>query len=301
MIVGALDIGSNSIHLLIAEYIDGQIKSIQRYKEKVMLGAGFDEQQNLTQAAMERCLSSLNNFVQYLNYYHVEKLYCVATNAVRLANNRQLFVRKAEQILMHPIHVISGDTEAQMIWRGVLAERGERATGMIVDIGGGSTEFARAATSESQPLTWSLQMGCVSYLEQFFADRKINEQNIAAALAAAEACLAPFLDELLPVPDAPVIGTAGTLESISVFSQEIFPADRGLIKLSQLKPLLEALKEHGTIDALPYDSLDNSRKQILPAGLCICCVIMEKLNIETIEYAESELCEGVLVQHLLSK
>ena len=247
MIVGALDIGSNSVHLLIAEYIDGHINSIKRYKEKVMLGAGLDVQQNLTEAAMERCLSSLSNFVHHLNYYHVEKLYCVATNAVRLANNRQLFIRKAEQILMHPIHVISGDTEAKMIWRGVLAERADRATGMIVDIGGGSTEFARATTSESQPLTWSLQMGCVSYLEQFFSDRKINQHNIASAMAAAETCLNPFLDELLPLPDAPIIGTAGTLESISVFSQELFAADRGLIKLSQLKRLLEDLKAHGSI------------------------------------------------------
>lgn len=299
MIVGALDIGSNSIHLLIAEFSDGQLRPIQRYKEKVMLGAGFDEEQNLTSAAIDRSLKSLNHFVQYLNHYHVKKLYCVATNAVRLANNRQAFVRQAEQILMHPIHVISGNTEARMIWRGVMVERHDRETGMIVDIGGGSTEFARASKANKEPLTWSLQMGCVSYLEQFFADRKINDHNITAALAAAESCLAPYLDKLLPVPAAPVIGTAGTLESISVFSKEIFPDDNGLIKRAQLKPLLEALKAHETIEALPYDSLGDSRKQILPAGLCICCVIMERLNIETIEYAESELCEGVLVENLL--
>ena len=299
MIVGALDIGSNSIHLLIAEFVDGQIRPIQRYKEKVMLGAGFDEDQNLTYASMDPGLNTLYKFIQHVNFYNVEKLYCVATNTLRLANNRQKFIQKAEQILMHPIHVISGNTEARMIWRGVIAERGNDQTGLVIDIGGGSTEFARASELNNDPKTWSLQMGCVSYLEQFFTDHKINDHNIQSALAAAEECLATFVKELLPVPDAQAIGTAGTIESISVFCREIFPEDNGLIKFSQLAPLLDALKQHGSIEALPYDSLDDSRKQILPAGLCICCVIMEQLNIATIEYAESELCEGVLVEHLL--
>lgn len=298
MIVAALDIGSNSIRLLIAESTQDGLQSIRSFKEKVKLGAGLDTHNKLTDQAMDRGLDSLNRFVKQLNTHQVEKLFCVATNAIRLANNRREFIQMAEQTLMHPIHVISGDTEAELIWKGIIAERTASGTGLVIDIGGGSTEFAVSEKQNKKPLTLSLQMGCVSYSQAYIRDGKLTERNFHNAITAAKLTLVPYIEQLLPLPSAPTIGAAGTLESISLLGREMFPHANGVIEVQQLDEMIDRLIKHGDTSNLPYHSLDENRKQILPAGICICKGIMEQLDLDRIEIAHAELCEGVLVENL---
>ena len=298
MIVAALDIGSNSIRLLIAESTPDGLEIICSFKEKVKLGAGLDDQNQLTEQAIGRGRKSLGRLLKHLNDHQVEKLFCVATNAIRLANNRRDFIQMAEQTLMHPVHVISGDTEAELIWKGIEAERMTTGTGLVVDIGGGSTEFAVAAEGSDKLITLSLQMGCVSYSLAHIRDGKLTKRNFQNAIAAAKSMLAPHVQQLLPLPDAPTIGAAGTLESISLLSREMFPSAKGVIEIHQLDDMIDRLIEHGDTSNLPYHSLDENRKQILPAGICICKAIMEDLSIDEIVIAKAELCEGVLVESL---
>ncbi len=298
MIVAALDIGSNSIRLLIAEVTSDGLQIIRSFKEKVKLGAGLDLDNQLTNQAMTRGLKSLERFVKHLNTHQVERLFCVATNAIRLANNRLDFIQHAEQTLMHRIHVISGDTEAALIWKGIMAEREASSTGLVIDIGGGSTEFALARSELEQPYTLSLQMGCVSYSQKYIRDGELNLRNFDQAIAAAKLTLGDHCDGLLPLPDLPTIGAAGTIESISLLGREMFPHADGVIEIQQLEHMLQRLIQHGTTDNLPYQTLDENRRQILPAGICICKAIMETLAIERIEIAQAELCEGVLVDNL---
>ena len=298
MIVAALDIGSNSIRLLIAESTPDGLEIIRSFKEKVKLGAGLDTQNQLTEQAIDRGRESLGRLLKHLNIHHVEKLFCVATNAIRLANNRRDFIQMAEQTLMHPVHVISGDTEAELIWKGIVAERTTAGTGLVVDIGGGSTEFAVAVESANKPLTLSLQMGCVSYSLAHIPDGKLTERNFDNAITAAKAMLAPHVEQLIPLPKASTIGAAGTLESISLLGREMYPHANGVIEIHQLDDMIKRLIQHGDAAKLPYHSLDENRKQILPAGICICKAIMEELSIEEIIIAKAELCEGVLVENL---
>ena len=140
-LLAAIDLGSNSFHLAIARLDHGEVRRIDSLSEKVQLGAGFDAQQNLTPEAQTRALACLARFAQRLQAIPLRYLRIVATNALRQANNSAQFIEKAEHILKKRIEIVAGREEARLIYLGVshtLAEEGRR---LVVDIGGGSTEF----------------------------------------------------------------------------------------------------------------------------------------------------------------
>ena len=183
-LLAAIDLGSNSFHLAIARLDHGEVRRIDSLSEKVQLGAGFDAQQNLTPEAQTRALACLARFAQRLQAIPLRYLRIVATNALRQANNSAQFIEKAEHILKKRIEIVAGREEARLIYLGVshtLAEEGRR---LVVDIGGGSTEFIIGENFE--PLaTESLQMGCVAYTQRFFADGHISAKALDKATMAA--------------------------------------------------------------------------------------------------------------------
>ena len=140
-LMAAVDLGSNSFHLAIARLDHGVIRVTESLSEKVQLAAGLDADGNLNEAAQERGLACLSRFAQQLHGVEPKRMRIVATNALRVAKNARDFVRRAEAILNHPIEIIAGREEARLIYVGVsqtLASDGKR---LVVDIGGGSTEF----------------------------------------------------------------------------------------------------------------------------------------------------------------
>jgi len=170
--IAALDLGSNSFHMVLARTSNGEMRILERLGEKVQLAAGIDENRLLDEAAMQRGLDCLRRFAQMVNHLPQGAVRIVGTNALREARNRATFIRRAEEIINHQVEVISGREEARLIYLGVShtvpASQGRR---LVADIGGGSTEFIIGEGFESQ-LRESLQMGCVSYTQRFFRDRR---------------------------------------------------------------------------------------------------------------------------------
>jgi exopolyphosphatase/guanosine-5'-triphosphate,3'-diphosphate pyrophosphatase len=156
-LLAAIDLGSNSFHLAIARLDHGEVRRIDSLSDKVQLGAGLDKDKNLTPEAQERALACLARFAQRLQSIPLKRLRIVATNALRQANNSATFIEQAERILKKRIEIVAGREEARLIYLGVsqtLADEGRR---LVVDIGGGSTEFIIGENFE--PLaTESLQM-----------------------------------------------------------------------------------------------------------------------------------------------
>ena len=139
--VAAIDLGSNSFHLAIAKLDHGELRRIDSLSEKVQLAAGLDEDNNLTEHSQQRALACLARFAQRLQAIPPKRLRIVATNALRQANNAKHLMEQAEQILNQRIEIIAGREEARLIYLGVSQTMVAEGRQLVVDIGGGSTEF----------------------------------------------------------------------------------------------------------------------------------------------------------------
>jgi exopolyphosphatase/guanosine-5'-triphosphate,3'-diphosphate pyrophosphatase len=161
--VAAVDLGSNSFHMVIARVVDGHLHVIDRMRERVQLAAGLSQDGSVNEEAEARALACLQRFGQRLNGMPADRVLAVGTNTFRKAKNRRAFLRKCETVLGHEIDVLPGREEARILFRGVAhdlpAMEGRR---LVVDIGGGSTECILGHAEEPQR-TDSMQMGCVSW------------------------------------------------------------------------------------------------------------------------------------------
>ena len=211
-LLAAIDMGSNSFHLAIARLDHGEVRKVASMSEKVQLAAGLDEHNLLSEEAIQRGLACLRRFVARLDAVPRSRLRIVATNALRQAENAEVFIEQAMAILPKPIEIIAGREEARLIYLGVsqtLAAEGRR---LVVDIGGGSTEFIIGEGFE--PLeTESLQMGCVAYTQQFFADGVISPRAFERAYAAACKELLAIRSGYQAVGWDSVVGSSGTIKA----------------------------------------------------------------------------------------
>ena len=162
-VLAAIDMGSNSFHMVVARLVHGEIRTLEKMGEKVQLGAGLDQYNRLTEEAQERALACLGRFAQRLKGMPPEAVQIVGTNALRVARNAHQFMTRAEEVLGYPVEIIAGREEARLIYLGVSHtlsdDIGRR---LVIDIGGGSTEFIIGERFEPQELE-SLHMGCVSF------------------------------------------------------------------------------------------------------------------------------------------
>ncbi|MDO9320895.1 MAG: exopolyphosphatase, partial [Pseudomonas sp.] len=172
--IAAIDLGSNSFHMVLAKADHGEIRILERLGEKVQLAAGLDDQRLLSEEAIQRGLDCLRRFGQLITGLPEGAVRIVGTNALREARNCADFIRRAEEILGHPVEVISGREEARLIYLGVSHSSADTpGKRLVVDIGGGSTEFIIGQRFEPL-LRESLQMGCVSFTQRYFRDGKIT-------------------------------------------------------------------------------------------------------------------------------
>jgi exopolyphosphatase/guanosine-5'-triphosphate,3'-diphosphate pyrophosphatase len=183
--IAAVDLGSNSFRLEVGRVVDDQIYSLDSLKETVRLASGLTREKRLGDEAQQRGLDALGRFAERLRGFAPESVRAVATNTLRVARNAGDFIQRAEAALGFPIEVIGGREEARLIYVGVMhAVPPGRAKRLVVDIGGGSTEFVIGRKSEPL-LMESLFMGCVSHSMRFFPDGGTDKKAFAEAEIAA--------------------------------------------------------------------------------------------------------------------
>ena len=217
----AIDLGSNSFHMIVARRTGVGINVTDRLRSPVRLAAGLTEDGKLSSEAQERALSCLTQFGQRLRDLPATQVRAVGTNALRQAKKAVGFLEKAEKALGHRIEIIPGIEEARLIYLGVshsIADDHRRR--IVVDIGGGSTECILG--SDYKPITrHSLYMGCVSYTKRFFPDGLLNRGNYERAKIAAEQEFQPLVQSFSNFGWRDAIGSSGTLCGI----QEILEAN----------------------------------------------------------------------------
>ena len=292
--LAAIDIGSNSFHMVIAELCDGGLKPLDLRGKKVQLGAGM-KHGLLADDAIVRGLSCLRGFADVLQEWSVDAVKVVATNALRIASNRQLFTEAAEQLLGCTIHIINGEEEARLVYLGVQqGQVGSRAGRLVIDIGGGSTELitGRGASIRSAE---SLQLGCVSFL-RYFPDDKINEDCFNHAYQVA-------VDQLQATRQRinnqwqECIGSSGTLLAIEQVMIQLGLSEGGIHRQGLLG-LKEKLLAFHNFDEVSFQGLRESRKDVFASGLAITLALFDVLDIETMTLSDAALREGVLIDML---
>lgn len=292
-VIAAIDLGSNSFHMVVAHNHNGQIKIIDRLKEMVRLGTGLKQTRELDPAVVESALVCLRRFGQRLRDMHADSVRVIATNALRSTKNPKNFLKQAQQALGYSVEIISGIEEARLIYKGTMyaISRPEEKR-LVVDIGGGSTEIIVGQGHHPIHME-SLFMGCVSYSERYFKDQKITDKGFEKAGIAATQQLRPIIKKFIRAGWDIELGTSGTIKSIAQIAQQKSTIHRGLC-LQDLYTLREILISHEHVDAVDFPGIKRERVVVLSGGLAILIAIFENLNLDLLNFSEGALREGVL-------
>jgi exopolyphosphatase / guanosine-5'-triphosphate,3'-diphosphate pyrophosphatase len=291
-VIAAVDLGSNSFHMVVARYSHGQLIIQDRLREMVRLAAGLDEQGRLSREAIEAALRCLERFGQRLRDMNAGSVRVVGTNTLRKAKRKGAFLDRAREALGHPIEVISGIEEARLIYLGVAntmpSEPGRR---LVADIGGGSTEIIIGEGLNTKRLE-SLHMGCVSMSSQFFGDGTITEKRVKKARIAARLELEPVQATFKNYGWDHVVGSSGTIRSIS----DVIRARGGdsVITPGAVEALIEQALRAGDVAKLHLPGLSEERIPVFAGGLAILSEILHVLDIKSMRAAEGALREGLL-------
>jgi exopolyphosphatase / guanosine-5'-triphosphate,3'-diphosphate pyrophosphatase len=292
-VLAAVDLGSNSFHLVVARYTHGQLVVIDRLREMVRLGGGIDEDGRIDRDTAERALACLDRFGQRLREMHARDVRVVGTNALRVARRKQAFLERARAALGHPIEIISGLEEARLIYSGVAHTTPARAgRRLAIDIGGGSTELIIGEAFEPRELA-SLAVGCVTFTQRFFADGRISGKRVQRALLAVQAELDPIKEAFLRQGWEQAVGSSGTIRSIFDCIRELDP-DAQAITAKGLVKLLQAVQSAAQIRELAFASLNAERQPVFAAGVVILSQLFDSLGLRELHPVEGALRDGLL-------
>lgn len=291
--LAAIDMGSNSFHMVVARLVHGEIRTVEKMGEKVQLGAGLDQYNRLTEAAQQRALECLSRFAQRLQGMPAAGVQIVGTNALRVARNAHEFIARAEDVLGYPVEVIAGREEARLIYLGVshtLADdSGKR---LVIDIGGGSTEFIIGQRFEPQELE-SLHMGCVSFRNRYFPDGKISRRQMDKAIIHAEQELQNIRQHYRQVGWQSAVGSSGSIKAIANVLAALKITD-GTITRTAMEELRKRLVDMGKVEKLAELGVRQDRQSIFPAGFAILLAAFRSLDIDAMTFADGALREGLL-------
>jgi len=291
--VAAVDLGSNSFHLVVAQVDHGGIKVIDRLRERVALAEGLGDDRKLSSEAIERALACLARFGQRLKGLPPGAVRAVGTNTLRRAANARSVLSKLEEALGFPIEVIPGREEARLIYLGVihsLSDDSERR--LVVDIGGGSTELILGEGFDSIE-TDSLQMGCVGWSRRFFASGELTREAMRKARIAAGQELQTLARRYRSLGWQTCLGSSGTIVAV----EEILRANgwsEGGIAQKGLRKLRKALYAAAHVDKLELLGLQADRAPVLAGGIAILSAVVDALEVDRMAASPGALREGLL-------
>lgn len=292
--IAAVDLGSNSFHLVVARIIDGDIQLLHREKQRVHLAQGLNADFILSEEAIERGLKALAQFADTLASFTCDSVRVIATFTLRRAKNSATFIRRAKTVFPFPIEVVSGQEEARIIYQGVAHFEHFTDNRLVIDIGGGSTEFVIG--SGQQPLSLSSRnIGCVSYGNDYFSQGRISEKRFNRAILHAEQELEHIANQFKNIGWQRALGTSGTVKAV----RDILVAlgfSHENIELSHLETLKAYLLQFTNCNELTIPGLTDDRKLLICSGLAILIAAFKQLQIERLSYIDAALREGILYE-----
>lgn len=286
----ALDLGSNSFHLLVAWDRPGRLQVIDRHREVVRLASGLEQTGRLNRRSMVVALRALERIGQRIRNLPRHNVRVVGTNALRTATNRDEFITAAEKMLEQKVEVISGREEARLIYLGALAsiENGTDRR-LVIDIGGGSTEIIFG--HEHHPrIMESLRMGCISMTDRWFEDGKITSKRMDRAITHARQEVEVVEQAFRSLESDITVGTSGTI----LATQTAIGAKSALsITLEAIEQLESHLVKRGHTDKI-VGLVNKDRAPLFPAGLAILKALFLSLDLKSMQVSIGALREGLL-------
>ncbi|MBS3800035.1 MAG: Ppx/GppA family phosphatase [Thioalkalivibrio sp.] len=292
--VAAVDLGSNSFHMIVARRQDGEVLKVDRLKEMVRLASGLNQWNRLDPDVAQRALDCLERFGQRLRQLPRGHARVVGTNTLRKMRDSQHFLRAAEEALGHPVEIIAGREEARLIYLGVahtLADDSGRR--LVVDIGGGSTEFIIGERFEPI-LAESLAMGCVTFTRQYFGSGKITRKAFAAAELRAGRELQPIAAAYRETGWEQALGASGTILALDRMVHEADLDTAPGLGQAALSRLRDRMIKQGRIENLNLPGLSADRIPVIAGGLAVLLGAFEALGIERMHPSDGALREGVV-------
>jgi exopolyphosphatase/guanosine-5'-triphosphate,3'-diphosphate pyrophosphatase len=289
----AVDLGSNSFHLLVARREHGELRVLDRIREMVRLGGGLDEEGNLDDETQDRALACLARFGQRLRGIPRDNIRAVGTQTFRRLKNTNSYLMIAETALDCPIDIIGGREEARLIYLGVSqGVSGHTERRLVIDIGGGSTELVIGEGAVPLEME-SVQYGCVSVTRRFFKDVKLTRKRWKTAVRTVMADLQEMQWLYRELGWATAIGSSGTIRAVAEICRRQNWSERG-ISAESLVLLRDKLVEFGQIDKVQLPGLSERRHPVLIGGLVILAACFKSLGLKTMTVSPYALREGVL-------
>ncbi|CUU24890.1 exopolyphosphatase [Duffyella gerundensis] len=290
----AIDLGSNSFHMVIARVVDGAMQVLGRLKQRVHLADGLGADNVLSEEAMERGLSCLALFAERLQGFSAANVTIVGTHTLRQAVNAEAFLQRAADVIPYPIEVISGHEEARLIFMGVEHTQPEKGRKLVIDIGGGSTELVIGEDFEPK-LVESRRMGCVSFAQLYFPRGEISKENFRRARLAATQKLETLAWQYRLLGWQYALGASGTIKAACEVLLAMGEKDK-LITVERLQMLYDEVIKYKSFDALSLPGLSEERKGVFVPGLAILCGVFDALAIRELRLSDGALREGVLYE-----
>ena len=291
--LAAIDLGSNSFRLEIGRFEHEQLQRVEYIKETVRQGNGLDKDRNLSLEAMQRGWDCLARFSERLTGFNKKQVRVVATQTLREARNRDVFLTSGEEILGFPIDVISGKEEARLIYLGVshlLPQSLERR--LVIDIGGRSTELILGKGYTAQTME-SYRVGSVTWSMKYFADGEVSKEAFHLAEVAAKAVLDEALSIYAKRHWDNVYGSSGTVGAIGDILVGLGYSAHEISRTGLLQ-VKEILQKSGRMDRVRLDGLRDDRRAVLCGGLAVLSALFDLLDIDTLLVADGALRQGVL-------
>jgi len=293
----AIDLGSNSFHLLVARREHGELRVLDRIREMVRLGGGLDSSGCLDAETRQRALDCLARFGQRLRGIPTDNMRAVGTQTFRRMQNANAFLLEAEASLGCSIDVISGREEARLIYLGVSqGVSGHEDRKLVIDIGGGSTELIIGQGPEAMQLE-SVQYGCVSLTQAFFGSGKISKKRWNKAMDAVMADLQELRLRYLKTGWQTAIGSSGTVLAISEICRQSGLVESDIDHVS-LQKIRAGLLSFESTSEVQFPGLSEQRQPVIAGGLVMLAACFETFELQSIRTSPYALREGLLYDML---
>ena len=292
-LLAAVDIGSNSFHMVVARYVLGQLRVVDRLRDSVRMAEGLDAKGGLRPDVLARALDALARLGQRIRTIPPHRVRAIATNTVRQLHKPQTFLVPGETALGHAIEVVSGREEARLIYLGVA--HGYPPSGrnrLVIDIGGGSTEFIIGKRYE--PLEReSLQLGCIATTRRFFADGKLSKRRWREALTEISAEFQQFASVYRDRGWKEVYGASGTIKAVGDIASKM-KLSRGQISDIAVEQIRDQLLAFDQIDDIRLPGLADDRRSIIVGGLLVLQAAFNELGLKRMHISKTAMREGIL-------
>ncbi|GAB3354386.1 exopolyphosphatase [Lysobacter tyrosinilyticus] len=296
--LAAVDLGSNSFHMVVARYLLGQLRIVDRLRETVRLAEGLDGKGGLDPVVRQRAIDCLARFGQRVKDIAPQRIRAIATNTVRSLAQPQSFLVPAEAALGHAIEVVSGREEARLVYLGVAhaqpSKPGELR--LVIDIGGGSTECIIGAGFEAIERE-SLQLGCVASTRRFFPSGKLSKKKWRDALTEVTAEFQQFTGTYRALGWHEVIGSSGTNKAIGEICAAM-KLTKGAVTAEALPQVRDRLLQADHIDDIDLPSLSAERRPVIAGGVLVLEAAFAALNLQRMAVSKAAMREGILYDML---